>query len=386
MIGDSNQLYDGYGFMTGVEKCLGNKFGSYATPIMPTGGAWSGSFASYTATGMDNSGLVLSSGADASVSKFTPFNYGHIESGTTTGSGGIGIVGGSSFRNQDEINVYFSYLAADSYSGGKFRPGARLGVAPYDQIAVGGSDVSTTGGVDYFATEKLTIPADAGRVGKTIEARFSIPGYTVTGPFTGLWARAENASLQSGISCHLLYGEGGQSAWDMAHKISNHNDAALTRFFAEVRRLQISVGQSPIVVMYLNGGLNDRNEANKPSLGPASSLSPTSPEAYVDNIRAIQARIYSIWRTAGWDFAELYWFFCPSHRIADPDDAQLVAYRSELAAATAGDANTSVVDLGARMTYAAANSAGWYKSGESQMHLTSLGYDEIAELMFSDVL
>lgn len=384
MIGDSNQLYNGYGFTCGLEKALITRFGCYASPIIGVGGGFSGGGIGYTASGVDNSGLANSSGAASSVSKYTILPYGHIVSGSTTASGGLGLIGGA-FATEDAIDFYFASLASSTYTNGTYRAGVRLGVSPYSQIAVSSNNTSTSGNIDHLEIEKLSISADATRAGKNVEARFSIPGYTVSGPFTGLYSRAERPNANTGISTHTLYGAGGQSAWDMAKWLIDSDDSALSQFFAETRRLQLSKKLSPIIVVYINSGFNDRNEGNKPSLGPFRSLSPTSADAYVDNIRAIQSRITRIWSINGWDTSELFWLIVPSHRIADPDDSVLVSYRSAIKLATINDFQTSVIDLGALMTQAQGTANGWYAAGQNYLHLSNTGYDAMGQILVSQI-
>ena len=388
MLGDSNQLYGGYGFTQGLEKRLASLFGAYATPIIWAGGAYSGSGVGYLCSGIDNSGLVLSDGADAGVLKYVlDSGYGHIASGTTRSASGIGLTGTHSLGNHNALTAYFAHFAASAYTGGSFKPTSRYGESPYSEFTTTATLQSTTGAPSHFAITSLDLSADAARTGKSLEFGFAVGGSEVvaTGPITALWTRAENKAKTAGISCHTLYAQGGSSAWDMANTIVNYTDSQLETFFSEVRRLQISAGYSPVVVVYINSGLNDRNETNAPSLGPAKSIQPTSADAFVDNIRAIQARIVALWDARKWDSGELYWLLCPSHRISDPDDTSLVAYRAALVSMMGQDMQTTIVDLGSRMTYAAANTASWYDPGQSQVHLTTLGYDEIAKLILQGV-
>lgn len=392
MIGDSNQGYNAYGFATGISKALNARFGCYATGIVFK--AASANFGSGWA-GSDESGVTADTGGASFLSlKWAPsattqggMHYGHLASGTTYASGGVTI----SPVNTGDINItaalkgWFSYAAAKSYSGGSFVPGARLSVSPFSAIGTGTSQ-STTGDFDHVQLTSVSISADASRAGKGIEFRYSVPGGTAaTGPFSSVYARVENPAKTTGVSCHTLYYMGGQSAWNMAADIIGIPDQTLTTYFAEVRRLQVAAGQTPMVVVYMNSGLNDRNEPNTPSLGPNPSTSPTSADAYVDNLRAVQNRIRYIWRINNWPEGELYWLFVPSHPISTPDDTALVSYRTALSSAVSGDPQTSMVNLASLTTYDLMNANGWYAAGQAQMHLTNAGYDGLGSLIASQI-
>lgn len=261
-------------------------------------------------------------------------------------------------------------------------PGARRAESPWTTIGKLAA-VSTTGDFPGLRLVKYDIPEAVRNY--PVEARPQIPSESVTGPWVSYYTRIEAYTVNSGLSCHTIYSSGGQSAWNMAYALQNTPDKTLSIFFAEVRRLQISNGNSPVVVIYINTGVNDRNEGNTPSLGPKQIYGPGDSAAeYVDNIAGIQSRIMRIWDINRWPVGELHWLFVPSHRVSDPDDVDLVAYRAELSAHVSASKQSSMVDLGALMTYAAANSAGWYDAGGS-VHLTNTGYDGVSQLIVDQI-
>lgn len=391
MIGDSNQSYNGYGFYGGLENALATRFGAYATGIIPTNANGIGG---KIGSGADSSGIAFS-GAPTGLANdcfagpsgvYAHYGYG---TGTLTAAvGGGSVATHAGFPVTDALTVWGAAVNSKSFSGSSVpSAGVRLGYSPYSTVA--NVTVGTLYDANYerVAYYSANIAADATRTGSGVEFRWSLPGATVpTAPVEFLFSRFERPAKTTGVSVHTIYSLGGQSAWDMAKGLIDTPDLTLQTYFSEVRRLQISAGFAPVVVVYINSGLNDRNEGNLPSLGPNRiATGPTSTAAYVDNIRAIQQRIKNIWTTNAWPLGELYWWIVPSHRIADPDDAQLIAYRAAIKAATANDLQTSVTDLGALMTQAQGNTNGWYASGQNYIHLTNAGYDAIGQILVNQV-
>ena len=211
-----------------------------------------------------------------------------------------------------------------------------------------------------------------------LEFRPQLPPNSITGPIHAYYYRASVPTKTAGVSLHTLVDASGQSAWDMAEALGRTPDATLAFTFREARRLQIAAGLSPIIVVWINTAVNDRNETFTPSRGPGAVFgSGDSPAEYLDNLRAIQARIRGIWVANGWPTGELHWLIVPSHRISDPEDAELVAYRAAAQATLGPERQTSVVDVGALMTAAEATAGGWYDGG-GPAHLTATGYAAVS--------
>lgn len=389
MLGDSNQGFNGYGFTQGLEFALSQRFGCYATGIVPTKavGAYGKNVSSADAPSLSAS-PTLPAGKASSVfyslggCSITP---GYVASGSFTGGiGGISLNSPTPVGINNALKLWGAQWQDPSFSGGSFVLFSRLGVAPYTTLAKS-SGISTGNNYGSIRIDSLNIPSGSGRA--AIDFRAYEPGGTpAVGPFEMLYMRVENPALSAGFSTHTLYSFGGHGAWDFAWSMQNTYEDTLTTYFSEVRRLQIAAGQSPIVVVYMNTGLNDRNRTCTPSLGPNPvAFTGMSAAEYVDNIRGAQRRIRKIWEINEWPQGELYWLIIPSHRIADPDDIKLVEYRTAIAAATAADENTSVVDLGALMTQAQGNSGGWFAAGQSYLHLSDIGYDAIATLVVNQI-
>jgi hypothetical protein len=386
MLGDSNQAFGGYGFSTGLEKALAARFPIYASPIC-AGSYTSQQFSAIRITGGGATDIpsdpaldVLMRWVGATTLRAQAINSGVSSSALT---GGLTVPVASPLDVTAALRFHFAWGGSSTFVGGSMRPGVRLNASPFSVIAQAPASISTT--IDYTGLRITTVDVAAAARTTGLEGKFLVPSGPSTGPFVHYYARAERVDRVAGISCHTLYSGGGMSAWDMAWALQNTPTETLTTFFAETRRLQMAAGQSPIVGVYINTGVNDRNEANTPSLGPARIVGAgDSPAEYIDNLRGVQNRIKKVWEANGWPLGELHWLIVPSHRISDPDDAELIAYRAAVAATLATEPQTSLIDLGSLMTAAAATSAGWYDAG-GNVHLTNAGYDAVGALMVAQI-
>jgi hypothetical protein len=174
----------------------------------------------------------------------------------------------------------------------------RRNFTPFTQH-VTGPVVNTNTGAEIRQIGYLDVPADAARY-RGMEFRWQTVNTNLTGPSVAYWNRGERIGAETGVSVHRLYGVGWQSLRDVATQLAAWSDAQLTNFFAETRRLQLAHGLKPIVVMYVNSGLNDQKETLSPSLGWRGSTSPQSAAAYLDNLEAIVKRIEGSWALNGW--------------------------------------------------------------------------------------
>jgi hypothetical protein len=219
----------------------------------------------------------------------------------------------------------------------------------------------------------------------SLEAKFYVPQQSaITGPFAAAFARVENLDKSSGVSVHTLYANGGQSLWDMATTFSAYPDYQLTNLFSEYRRLQISDGYDPIVVFYINSGLNDQNETSTPSLGWRGSLSAASAEAYIDNLEAITKRISDIWQKNKWPIEELFFLFVPSHPTSSPDASALLSYRSAAFSYAQNRINCSMIDFLNLTSYDEMFELEYYRDENTDVyHLVEGGYADLAERIIS---
>ena len=114
-------------------------------------------------------------------------------------------------------------------------------------------------------------------------------------------------------------------------------------------------------------------------MNAASSASPDSAAAYLDNLEAMTKRIEDIWELAGWDKSELFFLVMPSHPVADPDDAKLIGYRKAASSYAATRQRSSFIDLTNLTTSAEMLASGWYQAaGTDKNHLTQNAFEALA--------
>ncbi|RKS17790.1 hypothetical protein BJ917_4971 [Pseudomonas sp. WPR_5_2] len=260
---------------------------------------------------------------------------------------------------------------------GSFRPGVRREEAPWTVLKLS-PVITTSTGVEGYVRSYFDLDAGA-RDGQPLGFKWVVPQQAaLTGPFLSYFMRIEDVLKTAGVSAHTLYGVGGQSLWDMSTQLNAYTVKQLSNYFAEVRRLQVEKGVKPIVVMYINSGLNDQNETSTPSLGWRASTDPSSATAYIDNLESISKRIKDIWQVNGWDERELFFLFVPSHPTANPDAAKLKSYRKAAQAGPGSALRASVVDFENLTSYTEMWANGWYRQGTDTSHQELVGYETLA--------
>lgn len=234
----------------------------------------------------------------------------------------------------------------------------------------------------------LDLPAGTISADLAIGLRLGTSSATPTGPFVGYYVRVEDAQVTTGASFHGVYSLGGMGLWDYARQlIFDTPDEALWMVFNEARRLQVAQGLTPIVVVIVNSGVNDRNygSTQNVSWGPTGGNGTGNSSAnYTDNLTAIKQRVETLY-SRYWPLSELSWVIMPSHPVSQPDDTNLLAYRAAVKTWTASYSNTSWIDLNALQGFTAANAAGWIDS-LGVAHLSNLGYNNYAILALNDVI
>lgn len=365
--GDSNQFMDGYGFDFALRDALTARFGLYATPPL-TGGTYG----------------VQTGATDTQKSKALagiPYNY--VESGTVTGSGANGLYAGQSSENQlyklnpsAKLRCHFAY-STFATGAGSFNAGARLEASPYTTVGSSGAINTNTGSETYQLSSFDVAAGD--RSGKQLGFRFANVNQTLTGPFLSYFMRVEDVDKNNGICFSTIYGRGGQSLWDMCQQMFLWSMQELTNYFSEIRRLQLSKNQSPIVVIYINSGLNDQNETSTPSWGWREATDGKSVTAYLDNLEALAKRISDVWQHNGWDETELFFWVNPSHPTSTPDAAKLKAYRKAAFTFAGSRARVSVVDFENLTSEAEMIANDWYRTAEDHFHLKLAGYEALSQ-------
>lgn len=358
MIGDSNQKKDGYGWGGGLMHALHDRFGCYATAV---GSQTPISFSGYTLTGESNYGV--GGGAThvlpAEVAAVSPGYSFELPGGSLGGmgpayladglkitsgasAGGVGVAVDHAIGVSNLLRAHYAWISLNTGSG-VFQVKARIDGTPFTVVASGPSTPTNTG---EFSLHRQTLDIPAGLRTKGLECKWYIPGgAALAGPFAPVWFRLENPSKHTGVSVSTFYGAGGQSLYDMANYLLTAPMQVLINWFGETRRLQLLEGLKPIVVIYINSGLNDQNETLTPSFGWRASAEPSSATAFTDNLEGIAKGLSDVWQKAGWDPEELFILVMPSHPVSTPDAAKLLSYRKAAFSFAQNRQRTSFIDL-----------------------------------------
>lgn len=374
MLGDSNQHFDGGGFDYAINNYLNALYGVYATPIgcEPTDSSQNDRN-SYFWKGWTDESLPVEH------RDYFPYRDGYgsfITTPTYQGSSGMIVKYLGEFNTESNLRWWLAWAGFD-YGSGSFTPRIRMDVPPYT-TQITGINVSTNTG-DY-SRQMTYLDLAAGTRAFNLQGGFSVSNTTITAPFSWLFERVEDLEKDNGMSCHSLYGVGGHSLHEFAQFLLGLSIQQLTGYFYEVRRLQLAKGQAPTVIVYINSGLNDRNETE--TSNGEYGFEGQTPSGYADNMSAIMNRIEDVWKINGWDISELSFLTIASHVISDPNDSELQSYRTELNSLSATRPNFTTVDLSQLMTYAEAVSGGWY-DGAGEAHLTPTGYAAVTAKIFS---
>lgn len=358
-IGDSNQKKDGYGWGGGLQRALYDRFGCYATPVAAQTPL---SLSGYTLTGEGTYGVgggAVGTGAPAGVEAVFPSSVFEFPGGTFAGmgsawladgltinnganAGGVALAADHSLGVSNGLRAHYAWVGLAS-GAGQFQVRARINAAPWTTIA--SAPVTQTNTGEYsLHRQTLDIPAGVRTTG--IECKWYLPGSSpLTGPFAAAWLRLENPAKHNGVSVSTFYAAGGQSLYDMANYLLTAPIQVLINWFGEARRLQLLEGLKPIVVIYINSGLNDQNETLTPSFGWRASLEPSSATAFTDNLEGIAKGLSDVWQKAGWNPEELFILVMPSHPVSTPDAAKLLSYRKAAFSFAQNRQRTSFIDL-----------------------------------------
>jgi lysophospholipase L1-like esterase len=323
----------------------------------------------------------VGSGSDGGL---TPLNYEFVNSGQTFSAStqnGMALTAGGPFDVTS--NLIFSFRYGTFTTGtGSFKPGVRLAVSPFSVVQMGSLTSTNTGSYGLSRLD-VQISADATRAGKNLEAKWAVPGQTaITGPWFGSWIRCSDPAKTAGCAYTTLDFRGGRSLRRMAKDLQEANAALLTEVFSEVRRLQ---GATKYVVVTINSAVNDRNETLA-SVGPNPATPGNSAAAFADNAQAIINAITAVWTANSWPATELYFLLLPTHPISDPDDAQIVSYRSALTAVCNANSRTAAADLTAITSGTELTNQSWYLASNDHNHLVQAGYENLALRLVDDFL
>ncbi|TIL53770.1 SGNH/GDSL hydrolase family protein [Mesorhizobium sp.] len=394
-IGDSNQLLSGHGWDHGFQYALSQHFPMWATGLLSQGennGSGSGQGYLYSRIGAL---IGAVSGAPADLGKYLDKGAGSIFPAYYTY-----LADGGSFSSNSQCGLFLSancpidngaaldfdlYWGSFTTGAGSFKPSVRIDQSPFNFLNVPASPTSTNTGAYGIQKTTLSITADPTRVDKAVGFKPIVTGNTgIVGPYFSTYYRARNPGRLTGFSYGTLEYRGGQSARTMANDLQQASNDTLTHYFSILRADQGS-GTKTIVIC-INSGLNDRNEGSA-SLGTAAIADGDSAPAFVDNFRAIVARIKAIWTLNGWNQKELFWILQVSHPQSSPDDAELVAYRAALEAYALYVGQAQVIDLSVVVPYADLIANGWYLNPVTDHnHLTQAGFEGASAAIIGAVL
>ncbi|MFZ4573510.1 MAG: SGNH/GDSL hydrolase family protein [Phycisphaerales bacterium] len=384
-LGDSNQLHFGGGWDRAWTRVLQSRLGLYASGVITPGegsGNGGGIGEGWGVVGVGQ-GAFQTTGAPQPVARYLdgvtsglgPLSYIYVPEGSSvSGSAQNGLVFYiiAPVTVTEPLRFHYATATFGGAGPGAFRPIIRDDASPFP-ILLEGPRVSTRAGpvgsvgVDYGFIE---LPADIRP--QQISFRFAPVVETIDGPFAAFGMRAEQVTATRGASLHTLFGVGGKSARDMAAALIASDDATLTVYFEQVRRLG-----SRGVLIRVNTGVNDRNE-ELASMGPLGVTPGWSAEAYADNLDAIVSRLREIWSLNGWDRSELFFLFTPSHPVSAPDQQLLRDYRQAARGVSDRVGRSAVVDFDALVGSEAMVRNWWYYGGSDVHHLSGNGLDALS--------
>lgn len=378
-IGDSNAALGGHGWDHGFQYALSKQYGIYATgAITPRENNGNGSGLGYFYNFAWYSPSLTFTDTPASLHKYmdgsiSPQMYAYVDQANVSASMGMMIANGGAINVDNSIRFHFCYGTFAS-GGGSTDFGVRLEEPPYTTLATGVIDANT--GTDSVGFTYLDIPAASRDM--SLGARFLRHGGEITAPFMAYYTRAEDPSVDAGISLTTWHAVGGKSLYDMAKSFLTANDETIWLQLNEARRLQESKGQEPIVVMVVSSGVNDLNETIFPSLGPNPGNVPNSADAYVDNLAAFIDRVEVVWN-AKFSSGKIYWLIVPSHPVSVPDDEKLLNYRAATKNYVSTKTNVAMIDLDDLIGGQPFIDNSFYlANGTDTAHLTKTAYEFIS--------
>lgn len=392
MLGDSNQLYQAYGWNGGYINALRASCGLYATGLLWAGeGSGSGmgdgeGFGTIAAGSGGPFGFTTAPSALApSVSFRSPVSqYLHLDQGSISGARNMGMRLDAALDPAAPLRWWLTEAAFPT--AGSYQPTIRLGSAPYSTLASFG--VISTGGGYGLRTIAYTLPA--GPRSGPLEFRYAPYSFSpvMQGPLLFLWNRCEQVD-QHGASVHTLFAWGGKSARWMAESIGAASDEFLTAYFSQVRRLQSG---DVHVLVRISQGLNDSSET-LPSY--ANAITPgNSPAAFLDNVDFTIARISQIWAQNQWPAEELSFLISVGHAVNSNDQSNqsfLDQYAVVAAHIAARRPNVAVIHLSDAFPQTEMVARGYYTAASGgapgdYYHLSRTGYDALALFEVSTIL
>lgn len=391
---DSNEVFGGTGRNHGIQYALKtagyNLYGPGVFSANENNG--SGSSAGYFANHSANGARTNDNAAcPASVNVFNPFTVGALVGpmfGTSyawyqndaqsdaSGNNGITINHGSVWNCNLAWNGHFRYSKLTVAEGtGAFRPNIRLGGSPFTILAQSAANITTgDGAYTPLLTETLSISAAT----RNIDLQFRWHSGAQQGPVYLLWQMAESPDVTAGVQYSTMVYRGAQGMLEFATAMTA-SDTGMDEYLSFCTSRQ---NNTPMALISINTGLNDRSDDGQLSIGPNAGLDAATPDGYADNCKAIMNKIIARWSALGYPKNNLFFFLWPSHPVSYRDDGELVGYRRVMRQLADTYSNTAALDTDIIMgAYVQRNATTWYNSsGGDTFHMTQTGYEQTSLL------
>jgi hypothetical protein len=384
-IGESNQLHNGFGWDSGIQKALAENYKMFATGLVPfnsnngTGTEMGYKYDRMFAFGL-NSGAPA--GLEAIVGATPPCGMHDYSYNADAVSTGINPPVGLEIDLDCPLDVNANLTGEWHYGTfitgvGEFKP-AFMNFDDSGGVQEGNLVLTVTG-AETMQREDHSVTATVRTQGRKMVYR-AVNGNPfnkkVEGPYFFTYLRCINTDRNAGFSFGTIYDVGSRDLYDMAVAFQATSDAWYTYYFSQLRRIQLNTQGFVKIVIIINSGTNDRSETNT-SVGPNAITDGDSASAYEDNGQAIIDKFRAEWILNAWPLSELNFIFMPTHPQGDPDDAEQASYQDACRGLAQDNARVCSIDLSRLSNGTDYVDRGWYDGGgASQPHLEEDGYYE----------
>lgn len=406
-VGDSNNLFDAGsgGYMSAFVRYTRTNSVQYSTalyPIKNTFGWTEPNLGSITnraengtlATDLANLQSAGTSGTWKPYGDSTVQSAWYNDTGTirsTSGTDGITLLDGHPlFSNAFKYGVVRAQFASGggSYFQGMSDRNNGTIFSPTTLIrpsCAGGTNVDVTDELSCVAVAPASFTGTKRQclswIGTSL-GTFGVANVSNTGKFAGYYHYCyQNVG---GMAVNSLFSLGGASGRSLATGLQTCPSATIQTYFKHIRLRQIaSRGTAGKVVVFIQAGMNDRVDTGT-SVGPSPTGTNTG-AGFVDNCNAVITVVTNAWSALGYPSEDLCFLVMVSHPVvstASTGDTVMSEMASAAIGAYSKSSSVAVFDIRNRTKGLFLQDSGYYDSG-SDAHLTSAGYDYIANQLFS---